>query len=247
MKRGGNKKMPLGATLQEKKHSRGLTADRNARPSSSSINSTKDIESSRQSQGVGSAINSTKDIQDSRQSLGIKSSDDKQSMRQRLGNSVDNRLDTSVRSHEDQEARRDPAYRIGKEKALKRGLSQSKASGAGAAAEALAHGEGARSAADKGLAAAAQTKKVQNFRLILAFIRGGSAITLVGIVITILIWGLQLLLGHMMGKEAWKMSKLELILAVPIWAILLVLLAGLLVLYVMLTTSFIKLIGWIFF
>jgi hypothetical protein len=133
------------------------------------------------------------------------------------------------------------------EQAAKRGLGQAKASGVASAAESLARGEGARAAADKGLAAAAQTKKVQNFRMILAFIRGGSAITLVGIVITILIWGLQLLLGHMMGKEAWKMSKLEMMIALPVCVILLVLLVALIVILVMLTTSFFKLIGWIFF
>lgn len=134
----------------------------------------------------------------------------RQGLRERLGNEMQN-----------QEAASQPSTRIGKaaeERAMKRGLSQARARGAAAGAEALARGEGAIGAAESSASAVLAAKKFQQFKNVLMVAKIGTGITVVGIVITILIWGLQLVMGHILQREKWKMSKIELWLAAGIWA-----------------------------
>lgn len=112
------------------------------------------------------------------------------------------------------------ARNYAQEAANRRGLSQAKGSGVAAAAESLAEGEGAKAATEKGGAAVLQAKKIQQFRRLLLVVRGVSAISIVGIVITILIWGLQLYLGHVLNRPAWKLGRIEMILALFVWIII---------------------------
>ncbi|MDD5567196.1 MAG: hypothetical protein PHH01_03285 [Patescibacteria group bacterium] len=105
------------------------------------------------------------------------------------------------------------------QRAASRRMGSAKAQAAQAAVQAIAEGEGKGQVAEAAAAAALEAKKIQQFRLILLAIRGGSAITVVGIIITILIWGIQLIVGHIMGHEKWKMSKWELPFAIIIWVL----------------------------
>lgn len=138
-------------------------------------------------------------------------------------------------------------YGASKVAGSKLGMSGGKAGAAGGAAAAATRGDGLGGMSEGALAGAASAKKWKNFRMILAVIRGVGAISVVGIVVTILIWALQLLLGHVLGREAWKMSKIEMIIAVPVCVILLVILTISIILMILLTTSIFKLIGWIYF
>lgn len=138
-------------------------------------------------------------------------------------------------------------YATSKAASSKLGVSSGKASAAGGVAAAATRGDGLGGLSEGALAGAASAKKWQNFRMILAVIRGVGAISIVGIIVTVLIWALQLMLGHVLGKEAWKMSQLEMIIAVPVCVLLLVILVALFILLIMLTTSTLKLVGWIFF
>ena len=126
-------------------------------------------------------------------------------------------------------------------------MSGGKAGAVGGVAAAAARGDGLGGVGEGALAGAASAKKWQQFRMILAVIRGVATISIVGIIITILIWGLQLLLGHVLGKEAWKMSKLEQIIAVPVWIILLAILTILIIVLIIFSMSTLELIKWIVF
>ncbi len=122
----------------------------------------------------------------------------------------------------DQHRYNSPAGRLAEDRALKRGLSQTKAKGAAAGAEALARGEGAGGATESALSGAMEAKKYAQFRMLFLAIRGVAGISIVGIIILVLIWGVQLVLGHILGNEKWKMTKLELPIAIFVWMLLLV-------------------------
>ena len=138
-------------------------------------------------------------------------------------------------------------YGASKAAGSKLGMSGGKAGAVGGVAAAAARGDGLGGVGEGALAGAASAKKWQQFRMILAVIRGVATISIVGIIITILIWGLQLLLGHVLGKEAWKMSKLEQIIAVPVWIILLAILTILIIVLIIFSMSTLELIKWIVF
>lgn len=113
----------------------------------------------------------------------------------------------------------------------KKGLGAGKSGAAVGAASAVAEGD-AKGAGEAALAGAAQARKIQQFRMIWLAIRTGSALTIVGIVITILIWGVQLVVGHMMGREKWKMTKIELPLAILVWGLIIIVVGTQLMIYV---------------
>lgn len=253
--------MPQAATL-EKEHARGLRADKVSSPgddqAKSSSGSTGDNKKPSLRERVGNRLDGMIDQQDpSKQPKGpATQAAARYAEKNNLGagkagalSGIGAGLDRGEMGTSDitRNAAGGAARGIVSELAAKRELSQAKASGVTSAAGALAEGKGIKAAADEGLAAVAQAKKMQQFRLILGVIRGVSAITVVGIVITILIWGLQLWLGHLLGKEAWKMSRLEQIIAVPVWIILIAILAILLITFAIFGMSTLEIIKWLVF
>ncbi|USN53341.1 MAG: hypothetical protein H6760_04210 [Candidatus Nomurabacteria bacterium] len=147
------------------------------------------------------------------------------SIGQRLVDKVGGKLGDEITQ---QEKASQPTTRLGKvaeQRALKRGLGQARARGVASGAEALLRGEGVRGAADAAAVGALAAKKFQQFKNILLVAKVGSGITVVGIVITILIWGVQLVMGHILKRERWKMGKVELWIAASIWSLVLVLVA----------------------
>ncbi len=145
-----------------------------------------------------------------------------------LRGKASDKLDQHIKNYESSGPGSGRIGRAAEQQALKRGLSQTKAKGAAAAAEAAARGESAGKVAEAGAAGALAAKKFQQFRMVLTAIRAGCAISVVGIIVTILIWGVQLFLGHLLGREAWKMTKIELFIALPVWFIILGALFGIL-------------------
>lgn len=114
-------------------------------------------------------------------------------------------------------------YYVGKKTGA--GFGSLRAGAAGNAASALVKGEGVGSAAEAAAVGALAAKKFQQFKNILMIAKVGSGITVVGVVITILIWGVQLVMGHILRREKWKMSKIELWIAGGIWSLIFVLIS----------------------
>lgn len=92
-----------------------------------------------------------------------------------------------------------------------------------AAVKKAAEGGSAEEIGEAAGAAALQAKKIQQFRTLLMVLKGvkiGAAATVVGIIITILIWIAQIILSKVFGKKEFELDLWEKVIAYPICFIL---------------------------
>ncbi|MFA5106745.1 MAG: hypothetical protein WC497_00265 [Patescibacteria group bacterium] len=128
--------------------------------------------------------------------------------------------DKMDRSIQDFDARQGVAGAAGERSAAKQ-LGGAKA----AALKKAAEGGSAEEVGEAAGAAALQAKKIQQYRMLLMVLKGvkvGAAATVVGIIITILIWVAQVILSKVFGKKEFELDLWEKIIAYPICFIILV-------------------------
>lgn len=111
----------------------------------------------------------------------------------------------------------------------------------GAAIKKATQGGSAEEIGESAAAAALQAKKIKQFRTLLMVLKGikiGAAATLIGIIITILIWIAQVILSKVFGKKEFELDLWEKIIAYPICFILLVFFIAQLAIYVYIISLF---------
>lgn len=95
----------------------------------------------------------------------------------------------------------------------------------GAAVKTLAGGGSAKEAGKAAAAAALEAKKIQRYRQLLMVLRGvkiGASATLVGIIITVAIWLVQIVLSKVFGMKEFELAGWEKIIAYPIFFLLII-------------------------